>query len=181
MIFDFQVFELFLLLDFLKFLNLFGISFIFLCFLGFLSKLLRLQLKVTKVTTGHQKLPIMGQNSIISSFFCPKVKKSLGCRPKPSAGARSRPPQLTVSSSILQIIEVSQNIPIYAYSVNNTCLQWDIHYDISKDTCFIVYILRHWSLSIFSGTSSTWKYALVQNCPQQLHRAPRLHEPCRAS
>ena len=60
-------------------------------FHGFFSKLLTLLLKVTKVTAGHQKWPIMGQNSIISSFFCPKGKKSLGQRQKPSAGARSRP------------------------------------------------------------------------------------------
>ena len=39
----------------------------FFVFFGFLSKLLRLLLKVTKVTTGHKKLPKMGQNSIISS------------------------------------------------------------------------------------------------------------------
>ena len=37
--------------------------------MGFLSKLLRLLIKVTKVTTGHQKLPKMGQNRIISCFF----------------------------------------------------------------------------------------------------------------
>ena len=42
--------------------------------------------KVTKVTTGHQKLPKIGQNSIIRSFFCPAE----GRRPKPSAGATSR-------------------------------------------------------------------------------------------
>ena len=35
------------------------------CF-GFLSKLLRLQLKVTEVTTEHQKLPKISKNSIKS-------------------------------------------------------------------------------------------------------------------
>ena len=45
---------------------------------GFLE-LLRLLLNVTTVTTGQQKSPKMGQNSI----------KSLGQRAKPSAGARS--------------------------------------------------------------------------------------------
>ena len=40
-----------------------------------------LLLNVTTVTTGHQKLPKIGRNSI----------KSLGQRPKPSAGARSMP------------------------------------------------------------------------------------------
>ena len=44
----------------------------------FFSKLLRLLLKGTNVTTEHQKWPKMCQNSIMS-------------RPKPSAGARSRP------------------------------------------------------------------------------------------
>ena len=77
-------------------------------FLGFLSKLLRLLLKVTKVTTGHQKFPKMGQNSIISSlFFCPKGEKSLGRRPKPSTGARSRPrsgPYLLVLINGLSIL-----------------------------------------------------------------------------
>ena len=38
------------------------------------SPLLRLLLKVTKVTTEHQKWPKMRQNSVISSlFFCPKT------------------------------------------------------------------------------------------------------------
>ena len=32
---------------------------------GFFSRLLRLLLKITKVTTGHQNWPKMGQNSII--------------------------------------------------------------------------------------------------------------------
>ena len=49
---------------------------IFIGFLGFLSKFLRLLLKVTKVTTGHQKLPKMGRNSIISSFFAQRAKRA---------------------------------------------------------------------------------------------------------
>ena len=44
----------------------------FFVFLGFLSKLLLLLIKVNKVTTGHQKLPKMGQNSIITSFLLPE-------------------------------------------------------------------------------------------------------------
>ena len=35
----------------------------------FLSKFLRLLLKVTKITTGHQKFTKIGQNSIISFYF----------------------------------------------------------------------------------------------------------------
>ena len=73
--------------DFLDFLKFFGFVLDFFGFLRFLSKLLRLLLKLTMVTTGHKKLPKMGQNSIIS----PKGKKSLGRKPKPSAGARNRP------------------------------------------------------------------------------------------
>ena len=70
----------------MKFWDFFG----FFGFLGFISKLPRLLIKVTKVTTGHKKLPKIGQNSIMS----------LGRRPKPSAGARSR----AVSSSIYNSI-----------------------------------------------------------------------------
>ena len=35
-----------------------------------------LLLKVTKVTTGHQNLPKMGQNSIVTSFFARRAKKT---------------------------------------------------------------------------------------------------------
>ena len=58
---------------------------------GFFLKLLRLLLKVTTVTTGHKKLPKIGQNSIINFYFDQRAKKAFGPRPKPSAGARSRP------------------------------------------------------------------------------------------
>ena len=57
----------------------FWIFFWIFLFFWFLSKLIRLLLYVTMVTTGHQKSPKIGQNSIKSR------------RPKPSAGARSRP------------------------------------------------------------------------------------------
>ena len=50
-------------------------------FFGWLSKLLRLV----------QKWPKMSTNSAKSSFFAGRAKKSLGQRPKPSAGARSKP------------------------------------------------------------------------------------------
>ena len=58
--------------------------------MGFLSKLLRLLLKVTKVTTGNQKMPKMGQNSIISPFFARRAKNAL-------AEGRSPPQELEVS------------------------------------------------------------------------------------
>ena len=48
--------------------------------------LLRLLLNVTTVTTGHQKLPQIGQNSIKSSFFAQRAKKP---RPKAKALRRS--------------------------------------------------------------------------------------------
>ena len=41
---------------------------------AFFLKLLRLLLKVTTVTTGYQKWPKIGQNSIVG-FFPPKGKK----------------------------------------------------------------------------------------------------------
>ena len=55
--------------------------------------LLMLLLKVTKVITGDQKMPKMGQNSLISSLFCPKGKKSLSQSPSQEleVGLRSRP------------------------------------------------------------------------------------------
>ena len=65
----------------------------------FLHPSLMLLLKVTNVTNGHQKLPKMGQNSLITSFFAQRAKKSLSRRPKPSAGARIRPAWRAVSSS----------------------------------------------------------------------------------
>ena len=40
------------------------------------SKLLWLLIKVTKVTTEHQKWPKLNQNSIFSTFFCLKGKQS---------------------------------------------------------------------------------------------------------
>ena len=48
----------------------------FFLFILLLSKLLRLLLNASKVTTGHQKLPKIGQNSIISSLFARRAKKA---------------------------------------------------------------------------------------------------------
>ena len=72
--------------DFLKFFEIFWI---FLDFFFWLL-LLKLLLKVTKVTTGHQKLPKMGQNSILRSFLARRAKKA-------SAEGRSPPQELEVS------------------------------------------------------------------------------------
>ena len=94
-----QIFQTFFFRFIEFFLKFFGFHLDFFGFQEFLSKLLRLLIKDTKVTAGHQKLPKMGKNSIKSSLFCPKGKKSLVRRPKPSAGARSRPAQRAVSSS----------------------------------------------------------------------------------
>ena len=49
-----------------------------------------LLLKVTKVTTGQQKLTKMGQNSIITSFFAQRVKKA-------SVEGQSPPQELEIS------------------------------------------------------------------------------------
>ena len=58
-------------------------------FFGFFLKLLMLLLKITEVTTGHQKLPKVGQNSIRRSFFARRAKKA-------SSGGRSPPQELEV-------------------------------------------------------------------------------------
>ena len=85
-------------LDSFEFLRFWDILNIFLDFFGFFFglcgfkiKLLRLLLKVTKVTTEHQRRPKIGQNSTMIFFGARRTKKDLGQRPKPSAGARSRP------------------------------------------------------------------------------------------
>ena len=75
-----------IILDF--FIFLFFSSFFSLFFL-FLSKLIRLLLNVIMVTTGHQKLLKIGQNSIKSSFFARRAKKA-------SAEGRSPPQELEV-------------------------------------------------------------------------------------
>ena len=74
-------------LNFFFFFNLFGpISdfwgfyeiFFFLFFLHIFFKFLRLPLKITNVTTGHQKWPKMGQKKhIISFFFAKRLKDAL--------------------------------------------------------------------------------------------------------
>ena len=51
--------------------------------------LLRLLLKVTEVTTEHQKWPKVSQNSIKSSFFARRAKKAV-------AGGQSPPQELEV-------------------------------------------------------------------------------------
>ena len=56
---------------------------------------LRLLLKVTRVTTGHQKCPKIGQKSRMSSFFSPRAKKALAEHQSPlkdlEVGQRSGP------------------------------------------------------------------------------------------
>ena len=91
----------------------------FMIFFGFLkdffwiyvifSKLLRLQLEFTKVTTEHQKLPKMGQNSIISSFFlAQRANKSL-------VEGRSPPQELEVGPCsglyLLVLLNTEYRIP----------------------------------------------------------------------
>ena len=81
------------------FLDFFGDCLIFNFFLFvkhfyilvFFFKSKKLLLKVTKVTTDHQKLPKYGPKYLLKAIFCPKGNKSLGQRPKSSAGAKRRP------------------------------------------------------------------------------------------
>ena len=82
---------------FLTFLD-FWIFRTFLKFLGFLGDFFGILFKVTMFITksyqGHYWTPKIAENGPKhhnKHFFCPKGKKSLGWRPKPSAGARSRP------------------------------------------------------------------------------------------
>ena len=81
-------------------------------FSGFLSKLLMLLLKVTKVTIGHQKLPKVGQNSIITCFFARRAKKASAEGRSPpqelEVGPRSRPYLLVNFKTILLKKETNQ-------------------------------------------------------------------------
>ena len=71
-------------LDFLKRFEIFGFFWVFSWFFFVIPfKVIWLQLKVTKLTTGYQKLPKLGQNSILN-IFLPKGQK------KPRAKALSR-------------------------------------------------------------------------------------------
>ena len=77
----------------------------FVVFFWLLSKLLRLLLNVTTVTTGHQKSPKMGKNSIKSFFFAQRAKKSLGPPLELEVGPRSGPYLLvffTLQCSVVQ-------------------------------------------------------------------------------
>ena len=82
----------FVFLEFLNFLIIwsFGIFLIFFGgFCGFFYKLVRLLLKVTEITTEHQKWPKVSQNRIKSSFFCQRAKNT-------SAGGQSPLQELEV-------------------------------------------------------------------------------------
>ena len=59
---------------------------------------------VTKVTTGHKKIPKMGQNSIIRPFFARRAKKALGRSPPQEleVGPRSGPYLLVLNNGILK-------------------------------------------------------------------------------
>ena len=80
----------FVLFGIFEFFILFYFFWIF-CSFWILLKLLRVLLKVTKVSTGHQKWPNIDQNSIFRFFFPKRAKKTLGQSQKPSAGARRSP------------------------------------------------------------------------------------------
>ena len=77
--------------------------------------LLRLLLKVTHVTTGHQKLPKMGQNSIIRSFFARRAKKA-------SAEGQSPPQELEVGPRSGPYLLVIIIIFVLIYSSSDACL-----------------------------------------------------------
>ena len=89
-------------LRFSDFLTVFEIFEIFGFFMDFFGLGL---LKVTKVTNGHQKMPKMGQNSIITSFFAQRSKKASaeGLIPlqELEVGPRSGPYLPVISTEIL--------------------------------------------------------------------------------
>ena len=109
----------FYFLIFRIFFEIFRIFFlIFFGFFGFLSKLLRLQLKVTKVTTGHQKSQKMAKNSIISNFFAQRTKKD-------SAEGRSPLQELEVgplSGPYLLVLDNSELLRSFSVSVCPTTI-----------------------------------------------------------
>ena len=82
-------------------------------FLIFFLKLLRLLIKGTKVTTGHQKWPKIGQKkSIIILFFAQRTKNALGQKAKHSAGARSVVFTIMVSIRLLLAVCLNQALRI---------------------------------------------------------------------
>ena len=85
----FRIFWIFGFLDFQFFGFFFEFFLDFFSFFWFLSKVIWLLLNVTMVTTGHQKSPKMGQNSLRSSFFARRAKKA-------SAEGQSPPQELEV-------------------------------------------------------------------------------------
>ena len=60
-------------ITYFNFLDLLDFFLFFFYFFKFFSKLRWLLLKITKVTTGHQKRPKMGQNNTISSFYAQRA------------------------------------------------------------------------------------------------------------
>ena len=122
---DFLYF-VFILLRFLRFFEFFGGIFI-LVFMDFFSKLIRL---LQNSLQGHYWTPKMGQNSIKGSFF-PKGEKSLGRRPKPSAGVRSRPLQWAVSS----ICIIDDFAECMFYSCQQSCIQGRVREGSAHAAC----------------------------------------------
>ena len=79
---------------------------------GFFLKLLRLLLKVTKVTTGHQKWPKIGQNSTITFYFARRAKIALGRSPPQEleVGPRSEPYLLVLTNEASPNVRCSPNL-----------------------------------------------------------------------
>ena len=68
------------------------------------------------VTTGHQKLPKMGQNSIKSSFFARRAKKA-------SAKGRSPPQELKVGPRSGPYLLVGDKMHNWAFQIEDWGLQ----------------------------------------------------------
>ena len=114
-------------IDFWIFFPIFWVFFYFLDFFGNPCKVTKVTTKVTKATTGHQKMPKMGQNSIISSFFARRAKKA-------SAEGRSPPQEL----------EVSPRSKLYLLVIVVSLLRYRCYYTHQRDSLFPVCgILKH--------------------------------------
>ena len=83
-----------------------------------MSNLLRLLIKVTEVTTEHQKWPKVSQKSIKSPFFARRAKNA-------SDGGRSPPQELEVSPrSGLYLLMFSKSNPRQDSEPESSCKQF---------------------------------------------------------
>ena len=131
---DFQ--EYFGFLNFLIFFRFFWILFLF---FWFLSKLLRLLLNVSTVTTGHQKSPKMGQNSIKNFFFAQRAKKaSANGRLPPQELEQARVAGRIFQCNIFDLFDICDILDIF-----HMCDVFDVFYMPNKLVYIFDFIIQH--------------------------------------